>query len=267
MLDSFTDDDPCDIYDFMAISASGMTVEQELLFLRNLDEFTTEPVAEERHNPDLGHGGNPTSAMFSAEAPITLKAKTDCIERDLQQLHQSLAAFDVTYCEEFDKDTSKEVLAPESIIRFAATYFRLSHHHVPIVHRPSFGSNQTAATLILAVILAGALRSPPRDDALCVRSMARLFEEYIFLRLANIMSVHGASHPDIMSSELLETMQAAVLVYNIQFMDNNATTRRRIRTQRLPTLVATVRQLGLFAIRHSMNMEWGQYVQEQSCIR
>ncbi|UNI20002.1 hypothetical protein JDV02_006139 [Purpureocillium takamizusanense] len=268
MLESFADDDPAALPD-MATTSSA-----EEAFLRSLDSFMMDLGYPETDEIDVPFPSGDLisdlpSPVFRPEALAILQNKTEPLIHDLHQLHQSLAAYDPCYHTLFDRPTAKQVLAPESIIRFAATYFHLSHHHVPIVHRPSFGSPHTATTLLLAVTLAGALRSPPRDDALSVWAMARLFEEYIFLRLADIMSTYpGTSLSLVHAGELLETLQAAILLNNVQFMDNNIATRRRIRTQRLPALVASVRRLGLFAMRQSTAAaDWAQHVQEQSCIR
>ncbi|KAL3960175.1 hypothetical protein ACCO45_005292 [Purpureocillium lilacinum] len=265
MLESFTDDDPSELPD---LAYSG----KRIFSWKHFEDFMMEMGQAEMDDADVLFPSGDlftdlASPIFRPEALAILQTKTETVVNDLHQLHQSLAAYDACYRGSFDRPTAKEVLGPESIIRFAATYFHLSHHHIPIVHRPSFGLPETSTTLLLAVALAGALRSPPRDDALSVRALARLFEEYIFLRLADIMSTHEASVGSLNDNDLLGTVQAAILVNNVQFMNNDVATRRRIRTQRLPALVATVRRLGLFAMRHSPDTDWAQHVQEQSCIR
>lgn len=272
MLESFTDDDPSELPGLAATVDAGEVLGQEDIFLKHFEDFMMEMGQAEMDDADVLFPSGDlftdlASPIFRPEALAILQTKTETVVNDLHQLHQSLAAYDACYRGSFDRPTAKEVLGPESIIRFAATYFHLSHHHIPIVHRPSFGLPETSTALLLAVALAGALRSPPRDDALSVRALARLFEEYTFLRLADIMSTHEASVGSLNDNDLLGTVQAAILVNNVQFMNNDVATRRRIRTQRLPALVATVRRLGLFAMRHSPDTDWAQHVQEQSCIR
>lgn len=273
MLESFTDDELSDI---TSDNASPVAVEEvpmleDEIFLQSLCDFVFDPMPIDMD--DIGrsatrtNGHHPIAPIFRSEAYPVLQAMAESTIRELKDLHCSLTVSDTSYSESFVDTSVNQAFAPESIIAFATTYFQLSHHHVPIVHRLSFGTSDTAPTLLLAVILAGALRSPPRDDALCMRGLSRLFEEYIFLRLEETMATYGPSASPLDSKRLLETLQAAILVNNIQFMVNEVVTRRRLRTRRLPVLVSTVRRLGPFSIRHSPNADGIQFLYEESCIR
>ena len=270
MLESFTDDDPIETSRY-CIAADKHNLEigdDGFLLYFNGFMFDLQVGTDHEHVPAVSEStlSDPMASMFGSETSMTLHTKTDMTITDLHALHQSLLTNDKSYGGCFDEDTVKDVLAPKCIMIFAATYFRLTHHHVPLVHRRSFGSEETAPALLLAVTLVGAVRSAPHDDALCVRSLSRLLEEYIFLRLAYLMS-HGASDSKLEMTEIEETLQAAILVHNVQFMANDVATRRRLRTQRLPALVSAVRQLGLFTTRHSLDADHVRHIKEESCIR
>lgn len=274
MLESFTDDGPSDITsdDASSIGAEPVLVQEDDIFLQSLCNFIFDPVLLNMGNLEMSTtledtAARPAATIFQPEALGTLQVKSESAVQDLHALHEELAVNDESYSGLFAKVTVQQALSPESIIRFTTAYFHLTHHHIPIVYRQSFGSHDTATTLLLAVTLAGALRSPPQDDALSVRSLARLFEEYIFRYLEDIMATYGVSASPLESKWLLETLQAAILVNNVQFMVNNVVTRRRIRSRRLPVLVSVVRRLGPFAIRHSPDADGVQYLHEESCIR
>jgi hypothetical protein len=265
MLESFTDEEPSDI---ASDNASTVTVEdgpvpEDDIFLQSLCDFVFDPIPIVPES--AGH--RLVAPIFRPEAHQALQPIVEQTFRDLQNLHRSLLANDVSYAELFPDANVKQALSPDSITSFATTYFKLTHHHIPIIHRLSFGTADTAPALFLGVTLSGAMRSPPRDDALCVRTLARLFEEFIFLRLETIMATYGPSATPLDSKWLLETLQAAILVHNIQFMVNDVVTRRRLRTRRLPILVSTVRRLGPFSTRRSPDGDGIQSLYEESCIR
>lgn len=273
MLESFTDD-PSDINsdNASAISIEEAPFQEDDIFLQSLCDFVFDPLPTEMddiHGPAVAGdiASQPAAHIFRPQAYAALQDNADSAVADLRTLHLSLVSKDASYDEPFGEASVRQALSADSLIRFTTTYFQRSHHHIPIVHRQSFGSHDTATTLLLAVAHAGALRSPPRDDALVIRGLARLFEEYIFRRLEDMMSTYGVSASPLESKWLLETLQAAILINNVQLMINNVATRRRIRTRRHPILVSAVRRLGPFAIRHSPHGDGTQYLHEESCIR
>lgn len=265
MLESFTDEEPSDIGSENAstVAVEDVSVPEDDIFLQSLCDFVFDPMPVV--SDSAGH--RPVAPIFRAEAYQALQPIAEQAFQDLQDLHFSLISNDISYSELFPDANVKQALSPDGIIAFATTYFKLTHHHIPIIHRLSFGTADTAPALLLAVALSGALRSPPRDDALCVRTLARLFEEFIFLRLETTMATYGPSATPLDSKWLLETLQAAILVHNVQFMVNDVVTRRRLRTRRLPILVSTVRRLGPFSTRRSPDADGIQSLYEESCIR
>ena len=212
------------------------------------------------------HYWDPYIPVFRSELRGMLKEKTAYAVQELEDLHHILISSDVSYDAAFDKPTAEDALSPDSVVRFAAVYF-YGYHHVPIVNRHSFGLHDTTTTLLLAASLVGALRSPPQDNVLSLVTLARLIEEYVFLQLAKAMSKMSQTAPSSISVDVLETLEAAVLVNNVQLLANSAVSRARLRMRLLPTLVSAVRRFGLFAVRHSTYVDEMQYVHEEGCIR
>ncbi|OAQ96917.1 hypothetical protein LLEC1_05300 [Akanthomyces lecanii] len=85
----------------------------------------------------------------------------------LHDLHNELRASDPTYSEAFHPHAVRAALSATNLKRFAATFFRLSHVHFPIVHIPSFRCT-SSRSLLLSLVVQGAFRSPPLDDAALV---------------------------------------------------------------------------------------------------
>ncbi|OIW32849.1 hypothetical protein CONLIGDRAFT_569909 [Coniochaeta ligniaria NRRL 30616] len=193
---------------------------------------------------------------------VTLALLSKLIIRDLYALHSVISVADPSYNQTFDLDIAQSVLTPHNLKRFTTTYFRLAHLYIPVVHMPSFGTDETSSSLALAVALFGAAMSPPSDDALSAKGFLRLAEEYIFRNLAG--AVRGGSVPE---RQELEVMQAALLVLNVHFLMNDTEARRRNRTRRLPALVLAVRHFGLYQTRHSPEASLSQFVRNEHRIR
>ncbi|KAF9877223.1 hypothetical protein CkaCkLH20_05489 [Colletotrichum karsti] len=205
--------------------------------------------------------GNPPTSPFD---PVSFEGRASAIIAELQELHNALKVCDPWYDGSFDLATATAVFSPQNLCMFAATYFRVSHIDFSIVHRPDFGTDRTTKTLLLSVAIAGALRSPPSDDALAARGYLSLIEEYIFRRL-HLQLPHGST-PEF-THELEESLQAAVMIHSMQFFRNDMATRRKNRMKRFPVLVTAVRCLGLAQTRHAPVFQFEDFVRNESRIR
>ncbi|PNY28458.1 Transcriptional regulator MET32 [Tolypocladium capitatum] len=227
--------------------------------------FFNDQVREFRHDGDIlttSRGFSPLIPALKADGSGALDKCSETLIRELSTLHSSLSATDPSYREAFDPEVAQSVFAPHSLRNFTTTFFRLSHVYVPVVHMPSFGSEDTSTALILAVVLCGATRSPPRDDALSAKGFLRLAEEYTFRHLNELMAKEAAA-----TRSVIEALQAALLIHFVQFLMNSVETRRRNQTQRRPTLASAVRRLGLSQTRHSPNSTPSQFIHAEACIR
>lgn len=182
----------------------------------------------------------------------------------LHDLHGELCANDPTYSEKFDVAAVTAALSPSNLKRFAATFFRLSHIHFPIVHIPSFGRTTSSKALLLILVIQGAFRSPPLDDVLTTRGLLRLAEEYIFRELQDSIALGSTQLP---TQPTLEAMQAAVVLVYLLVINNSVSSRRQSRARRLPELAYAVRHYDLANVRHLPEEDWHLYIYRETCIR
>lgn len=123
---------------------------------------------------------------------------------------------------------------------FTQTYFHHFYPHCPVIHRPSFNSSTAAHGLILVVCLAGAFYSSLQDSITMARSLLDLAEEFIFqnpcFQQNSRSKFSGEALED--STEVLETLQAALTITILQNWEGNEAARRRIRTHRFGALVS-----------------------------
>lgn len=202
--------------------------------------------------------------VFQPASFTDLETKLGSAVKALKTLHGQLRTHNQGHDEEFDEDLVASVLSAQSVIGFSAVFFKLSHRYISLIHRPSFGSTETSVSLLLAVALAGSMRSTSTERVACARGLGRLLEEYIFGRLEKCMLNTDGAHP---GRELLETLQAAVLVHMIHFTNQTAKSCQRVKTDRLPVLVSVARKLGLFATRHGKYTDWVRFIDMESRIR
>ncbi|KAL2189182.1 hypothetical protein L209DRAFT_802490 [Thermothelomyces heterothallicus CBS 203.75] len=215
----------------------------------------------------------------------------------LTSLHAALAATTTNGSsrgDAFDPALAGRVFTRSNRDIFLPTYFRFTHRHFPLIHRPTFDPAVSAPALVLAVFLCGALYVPPRDCVLAVRGCFPLAEEYVFRRLEELVRLHEHEHehehgergakpragkelerydPE-RERETYETLQAALLVHGAQFMMNNPAARSTAWAARSPALVGAVRRLGLTNARQTQSpdleageIDWGRWVRDEVRIR
>lgn len=225
------------------------------------DEFSDFSASDETSTPSELSTAVPA---FTPEGSERLCRISDEIILELGKSHRFLTDYDPTYTEMYYEDLARRTFSSDNLARFVSLFFRLSHIHFPLVHIPSFGNEDTPAVLVLAVALGGTLRSAPRDDTLSSRCFLTIAEDYIFRYMQGLLVSEVFARP---SKKVLYAMQAAIIVHNVQFMRNDAETRRRNLSLRLPALVAAMRQLGLNQYKHSGTLTWEKFLYEELCIR
>ncbi|KAH7045217.1 hypothetical protein B0J12DRAFT_577525, partial [Macrophomina phaseolina] len=156
---------------------------------------------------------------------------------------------------------------PASIAEFTNSYFLAMHPHFPLLHRPTYRPSHASLPLLLAVSLAGAAASAPRDHALSARQFFGVGERYVYWCLDNLLlsgRLEGRSH-----DEDIELLQAALLMNATQTQIRDVTTRRRVRTQRHPVLVEALRCAGLLGARHgdASRRDWRMFVRSETRVR
>ncbi|KAK3296384.1 uncharacterized protein B0H64DRAFT_475198 [Chaetomium fimeti] len=197
---------------------------------------------------------------------------------DIQTLHHTLTSTaDPSYTGTFDASLAAQVFTRAHRDAFVPTYFRYTHLHLPLVHRPSFDPDTSPPALTLAVFLCGALYAPPRDSVLAVRGFFAVVEEWVFRRLEGLVKgveEEGGGVEALEGErerEVCGTVQAALLVHGAQFIVNNPAFRSRGWVGRRPALVQAVRRLGLVRARHACygegGVDWERWVREETRIR
>jgi hypothetical protein len=182
--------------------------------------------------------------------------------RDQYKLTPDLFLLRITH---FPADLAKSVFTCDNTVRFISAFFTSFHPHTPFLHRPSFDIDTVSAPLLLATSLLGSVFSTPNDDALSARCFFELGEEYVFGLLREIFT-----HRNRPIKEIIQIVQAAVLMHALQVNSNQEGVRHRIRVHRFPEIVAAVRCLGLFGsvcIPPSGLGDWEQFIDDQVRIR
>lgn len=155
------------------------------------------------------------------------------------------------------------VFTAKNLTDFASVYFDRVHRITPVVHRPTFELGKASVPLLLAIFLAGAKHSAPRDQVIQARQFSRAIEEYVFN--------HGTSSSFAEeNSEPIEILQAAMLVHLLLIHDDDVQTRQRLRNERHPCLLAKMRLFGLPGVAHELREggeSWKSFIDTEVKIR
>ncbi|KAH8172596.1 fungal zn(2)-Cys(6) binuclear cluster domain-containing protein [Sarocladium implicatum] len=205
---------------------------------------------------------DPNVPIFRPEALPVLQRKSASAIQHLHDLSKSVVA-DSGQALPYDAAAVEQALSPESLLRFTAMFFQVSHRYIPLAYRPSFGLESTSTCLLLAVALAGALRCAPRDDAMTIRSIRHLVEEYTYRRLGRILSECNNPHASPRRFEILEILQAATLLSNIRLMVTRVNYRLAPSNTGLPVLVSTLQRHEFLSMQRTHGATGSQYVYEE----
>lgn len=130
---------------------------------------------------------------------------------------------------------------PECVTRFVAYYFDIWHLNCRIVHRPSFGFDVCDESLVLAVVLLGAMYSPYTAERLTASTVIDHVESYIFSCLPLSLSADGDCDigPYAMKNDEKEfqIIQAAFTMVITQFWTGTSAQKRRAATELFDVVV------------------------------
>jgi hypothetical protein len=142
------------------------------------------------------------------------------------------------------------LLEPCSVQRYVVIYFREWHQHSPGVHKGSFDPNTVKLSLLLAIVLIGALYSLSPQHVEMARGMLFLAEQFAFRDQTFAM----LAARDVPSSILdphacLQATQAAFLMALIQLREGVPEKRKQVRSVLFDTIISvshpTLPMLGL----------------------
>ncbi|GME49554.1 nadh-ubiquinone oxidoreductase kda mitochondrial [Neofusicoccum parvum] len=222
-----------------------------------------------------GDAGYTIAEHEPTDSPVltTLHSRGEELVDLLASLHAALEREDPENAPFFDLGLARSVFTGKNIYDFIWAFFDRLHRHIPILHRPSFDPQTVALPLFLAVVVVGSAFTAPVDAAISTRQFLWLAEEFVFRAPQFQRLAQGSPTEKEDPKDLLEHVQAALLIVGSQLSMNNRRTRRRVRTQRHPSLVAAARVLFVAKSKskrshHSpLASEWNEFISSEMCIR
>lgn len=177
--------------------------------------------------------------------------------------------------EHFDLNRAQEFFQEENILNSIVAYFEQTvRPRSRIILKSTFKLDSTSSPLLLSMILMGASCGMAEDLKLQAAEYVEMAEIAVFESQCFHDLVHGARRAkgDLLSSQSVEVIQAAILVILLQISSPKSTTRRRIRIQRYPALVSAARVTGLTKVRNRWHnpdtpLNHGQFIKNEICIR
>jgi hypothetical protein len=128
-------------------------------------------------------------------------------------------------------------------MRFVNGFFEYAYSSNPFIHKASFNVNSASRYLVLAILLFGLTYAFP-ENASAYSEYFDVVEYLIFEGPEFQQLLHQKEHP-VISPEIIQLIQAAILMIELQGSQSNVEIKRRIRVQRLPALIFVVRLLNL----------------------
>ena len=148
----------------------------------------------------------------------------------------------------FDEQVARATFTTENVNYCVRAFFRYYFDELHLFYGPSFSVHTTSFPLLITVVLFGSMSSSQSDVSVALRQCFDVAEEYVFGRLALKSSI-PCPPQEYVSNDDVELYQAGLLFMIILNNNSNLTVRRRIRLQRHSSLVAAVRNSGLFSYR------------------
>ncbi|GME39455.1 uncharacterized protein LTHEOB_2246 [Neofusicoccum parvum] len=168
---------------------------------------------------------------------------------------------------DFDYDFAKSVFTTGNLPGFVNSFFSNYHQQMPIMHRPTFSLETAPMALLVAIFAVGLATSGSKQTSPKVRRLLSLIEEFIFTQ--NLFRHYlGRDDGCAAASSEFEVLQAGFIISTIQSGMHDIATRRRIRVERHPVLVAVVRAAGLLGwSRKRTESSWEEFVADECRIR
>jgi hypothetical protein len=209
--------------------------------------------------------------MSDLEGTSALEARIKEIVHQLFAQQRSMLDRNSGIQASFDIELSEVVFTVANVSHFLWGFFHYFHDQFPILHKPTFDSQTASLPLLLTVVLFGSMSSNPSDMSIAIQQFFAVAEAYVFGHLISRQMLRPRE--TWIPNDEVELLQAALLFLILQNNSNDLTTRRRIRLQRIPALIAAVRALGLFAykrqhlITSKERPEWQLFVSDEARVR
>ncbi|TAQ90596.1 hypothetical protein B7494_g1088 [Chlorociboria aeruginascens] len=159
---------------------------------------------------------------------------------------------------------------PSRMHRLSQLYFDTWHPHCPIIHRPSFNPDTAVTSLLISMVLMGAMYSSINREASSAKAVADVAEFYAFSidfltpEYDIKLNLRGPGVGDLEACSLgpmsLQQLLGAYIMVCVQFWAGNHAARNRILEIRFPTLVKMARKYGLTKERHGPDDMQDEYL-------
>ncbi|KAF3387475.1 hypothetical protein F1880_001534, partial [Penicillium rolfsii] len=139
--------------------------------------------------------------------------------------------------------TARAFVSEANIMRFVDAFFQYAYSSNPFIHKASFNVNTASRYLVLAILCYG-LTYASRENTSAYNESFNVVEFLIFEGSEFQQLLRQKEHL-VISQEIIQLIQAAILIIELQGSRSDVETKRRIRVQRLPTLIFVIRLLNL----------------------
>ncbi|KAL2865463.1 uncharacterized protein BJX67DRAFT_373104 [Aspergillus lucknowensis] len=169
-----------------------------------------------------------------------------------------------------------QLFTVSNLATFISVFFHSLHWHLPVVHFPTFDPGNISNPLLLSIFLTGAAYSSSFNYPVLLPTLLDIAEEQIFRKITALSAQCAPPANDLRRQyPTIQLLQAALIIEMLQFGQENAESRRRIRIIRHPSLISLMRCLGIFHMKRTItppacNYEdstWRESVAEEVCIR
>ncbi|PVH72467.1 hypothetical protein DL98DRAFT_610666 [Cadophora sp. DSE1049] len=204
----------------------------------------------------------------NTETTAVLEVRVSEMVSQLRAQHYSMQECDRGVQANFDGPLADFAFTVVNVRHLVRGFFGCFHNHFPILHEPTFDCQKASLPLLLTVVLFGSMSSNPSDVFISIRQFFGVAEAYVFGQLVSRQMLQSTQEA-YNTKDDIELLQAGLLFLILQNNSNDQTTRRRIRLQRIPSLVAAVRASGLFAHKRRClcaskdRPEWRDFISDE----
>ncbi|KAI9159188.1 hypothetical protein HJFPF1_07196 [Paramyrothecium foliicola] len=216
--------------------------------------------------------GTINSIASDTELMFALEARAGEMVTQLVAQQLSLQERDGGVENNLDVSLANVVFTAANVRQFVWAFFHYFHSQFPILHRATFDVRTVSMPLLLAVVLFGSMSFYPSDNFLAMRQFFAVAESYIFDQ-SLFRKMPQCSREAWGINDEIELLQAGLLIVMMQNNNTDLITRRRIRVQRIPSLISTIRASGLFSYRRhhlftsTSSPAWQLFVADEARVR
>lgn len=179
-----------------------------------------------------------SSLLYGLDNYPSLSRTSEEIFRCLDQAPLSCTR-DLDSC----RTKTRAFVSEANIMRFVNAFFQYAYSSNPFIHKASFNVNTASRHLVLAILLYG-LTYSSAEHASAYSEYYDVVEYLIFEGPEFQQLLKQEKHP-VLSTAIIQLIQAAILIIELQGSHAKLEIKRRIRVQRLPALIFVVRLLNL----------------------